>query len=325
MHLLPTFCFLLSFCSVLSSNSCPLNSIPDPQGHKCYRFFKTQRSHRDAEEFCREFDGSLAILPNSSVLLENLKERAGVDKCLLWIGSSTQTACVLMLNWALQQKIEDCTFLAPFLCEFQPTCAPTSYFSTTIRYTTPPTSRILTTPTVDPWWKSTSIHTSYPQAVTLDNILSSQRPYIQSCAMPPSSMSACQASVKLNTLIWVTFQNSEYLFSNDSKTWFQAENFCKKNGGHLASIHSECEFNFIAANICDRYVWIGGIERNGIYMWSDRTPWDYHNIARLQTGQYKDSRIDIYWSEPNNASSRMMNYLYATFPTAFVCKKTAAK
>merc|ERR1719400_2406753 len=36
-----------------------------------------------------------------------------------------------------------------------------------------------------------------------------------------------------------------YLWSTKKKKWTAAEDFCRKQGGHLASVHSTATFNFV--------------------------------------------------------------------------------
>merc|ERR1712107_675327 len=80
--------------------------------------------------------------------------------------------------------------------------------------------------------------------------------------------------------------------------WDNAEAFCVETGGHLASIHSEAEHNFLVDELIesvDDFIeglnselnkfmtsylgnWIGGQRHNETaWTWSDGTPWDYEN------------------------------------------------
>ena len=80
---------------------------------------------------------------------------------------------------------------------------------------------------------------------------------------------------------WIEFESHCYLpktSPQDQTSWQGAENDCKIYGGHLASIHSAAENDFIAANF-DSYFWIGG---NGTgypnqWTWSDGSSWDFTN------------------------------------------------
>ena len=67
----------------------------------------------------------------------------------------------------------------------------------------------------------------------------------------------------------------------DSKPWNASETFCQSIGGHLASIHSQDEFNFIMnfnypAN-AEYWPWIGLFSNDNeqTFQWSDGTPMDF--------------------------------------------------
>jgi len=89
---------------------------------------------------------------------------------------------------------------------------------------------------------------------------------------------------------WKSMFDSCYQwFYTEMKTWQEAENHCQSFGGHLASIHSEEENEFISKTLLGT-VWIGGRAsggETGTWTWSDGTPWDYYGPvqkAPLPTG-----------------------------------------
>ncbi|CAM9790809.1 unnamed protein product, partial [Heterosigma akashiwo] len=91
------------------------------------------------------------------------------------------------------------------------------------------------------------------------------------------------------------------------KTWHEAEDACQEHavGGHLASIHSSAENEFMDT-LCDAYCdgggmkqhWLGGFnEVEGISstnvfwepslaFWSDKTKWDYTNWEGGEPNNY---------------------------------------
>lgn len=98
----------------------------------------------------------------------------------------------------------------------------------------------------------------------------------------------------------------EYFAVQQRMTWPDASNYCKSQGGELASIHSEEANNFIRA-ACQRSVtamggiqdghdscWIGANDRDteGTEIWSDGTEIDYD---------------DWHEGEPNNVVNRDVN------------------
>ncbi|XP_062822227.1 CD209 antigen-like isoform X2 [Anolis carolinensis] len=69
---------------------------------------------------------------------------------------------------------------------------------------------------------------------------------------------------------WDIFGNNLYYISKSKKSWFDAENFCQSRDSHLASILTNEEQNYIAAQIVDPF-WIGLTDENveGHWEWSD--------------------------------------------------------
>jgi len=86
-----------------------------------------------------------------------------------------------------------------------------------------------------------------------------------------------------------------YLWSTDKKNWTEAEDFCRKEGGHLASVHSNDTFAFVLEGMNRtglQMAWLGGndIEEEGTWKWVDCSPW---NVTFTSP----------FWAngEPNNA------------------------
>jgi len=69
-----------------------------------------------------------------------------------------------------------------------------------------------------------------------------------------------------------------YFWGTDKKNWTEAEDFCQREGGHLASDTSNATKAFVLEGMkragLDN-VWIGGndIEEEGTWKWADCTPW----------------------------------------------------
>ena len=62
---------------------------------------------------------------------------------------------------------------------------------------------------------------------------------------------------------WEEFEGSCYLMvSTGTYYWQNAENYCKSKGGHLASIHSKAEGDFIIelAGSSHFYIWLGATD-----------------------------------------------------------------
>uniref|UniRef100_A0A914YFY5 C-type lectin domain-containing protein n=1 Tax=Panagrolaimus superbus TaxID=310955 RepID=A0A914YFY5_9BILA len=62
-------------------------------------------------------------------------------------------------------------------------------------------------------------------------------------------------------------------------TWENAEKYCQAFGGHLSSIHSYEEAQFLGYNvyISNTNFWTGAFSNDGglTWKWSDGTPWNY--------------------------------------------------
>ena len=60
---------------------------------------------------------------------------------------------------------------------------------------------------------------------------------------------------------WVEFNGHCYMYSSTSASWENAEAACVFYGGHLASVHSKAENDFIQQLISD-WTWIGASDIN---------------------------------------------------------------
>jgi len=84
-----------------------------------------------------------------------------------------------------------------------------------------------------------------------------------------------------------------YLFGDEKKNWTAAEDFCRGEGGHLATVNTNATKEFVLEGLTRRNfrsIWIGGsdIEEEGVWKWTDCTPWEAEFWAR---------------GEPNNAGN----------------------
>ena len=93
-------------------------------------------------------------------------------------------------------------------------------------------------------------------------------------------MKACQKD-------WKGHGDRCYLWSDEKSNWKDAEEFCKKKGGHLASVTSEAVDTYIAGEKEKRRLrnlWIGGSdkENQGVWKWTDGSPWNFTNWYKDQ-------------------------------------------
>ncbi|XP_071790939.1 alpha-N-acetylgalactosamine-specific lectin-like [Asterias amurensis] len=102
--------------------------------------------------------------------------------------------------------------------------------------------------------------------------------------------------------LWTEYRNNCYRFMGQEKSWTDAENHCREfftnsGQGHLASVHSSDEADFLIeysksslVSADGKRVWIGLSDRSneGTFSWSDGTAFDYE---------------EWHPREPNNAGS----------------------
>jgi len=79
---------------------------------------------------------------------------------------------------------------------------------------------------------------------------------------------------------WDTFGDHCYFYGTDTKSWFDAEDYCKEEGGHLASVNTPAIQDYVLNELTRRgldYAWFGGndIEEEGVWKWTDLTPWEF--------------------------------------------------
>ena len=78
---------------------------------------------------------------------------------------------------------------------------------------------------------------------------------------------------------WAVLGSNCYKAFDSKGNWQDAENHCQGQGGHLASIHSKEENDFVAglAKPSDEEPWLGGTNEKsqGSWVWSDGSPFSY--------------------------------------------------
>ncbi|XP_049608477.1 C-type mannose receptor 2-like [Syngnathus scovelli] len=65
------------------------------------------------------------------------------------------------------------------------------------------------------------------------------------------------------------YKDSCYHFEGPPSNWQAAEDFCKKKGGHLASVHSLVDGEFLAAHVRNWWNMVGLKRTNGNLEWTD--------------------------------------------------------
>ncbi len=108
------------------------------------------------------------------------------------------------------------------------------------------------------WWQDASCLTTTVQNRAVAPICQRERTEASttSTTQPPpptTTASACKSG-------WQEFQGHCYYFSgNEHANWQTAEHDCVSRGGHLASVHSGSEWDFIHART-SQFTWLGGTD-----------------------------------------------------------------
>ena len=106
----------------------------------------------------------------------------------------------------------------------------------------------------------------------------------KSCLGSPCSEDKC---VKACPEGWEANGDHCYLFGDEKKNWTAAEDFCRGEGGHLATVDTNATKEFVLEGLTRRnsaLIWIGGsdIEEEGVWKWTDCTQWEVEFWAPRQ-------------------------------------------
>ena len=86
----------------------------------------------------------------------------------------------------------------------------------------------------------------------------------------------------------------DYIFHPTKKPWFEAEDECRQEGGHLASMSSE-EINLtIEKQASGTSVWLGGRKEFGKWTWSDNSTWGYTSWSYGQPNDGDGSCVSFF-------------------------------
>jgi len=123
-----------------------------------------------------------------------------------------------------------------------------------------------------------------------------------------------------------------YLWGDEKKNWTAAEDFCRGEGGHLATVNTNATKEFVLEGLASKNpssswvrVWIGGsdIEEKGVWKWTDCTPWEDMFWAPGQPDNYnnnQDCLTQVLLSSFNNgALNRMWDDYYCSREIEFLC------
>ena len=109
--------------------------------------------------------------------------------------------------------------------------------------------------------------------------------------------------------------------TDEKKNWTEAENFCKSEEGHLASVTGQDTHKFILEEVRKRKitVWIGATdqESEGTWKWSDFSPFDFSGWIYKPEKDKKVNCAELY----NVADGQGWNDSECEMPLNFICAK----
>uniref|UniRef100_A0A8C4T381 Lactose-binding lectin l-2-like n=1 Tax=Erpetoichthys calabaricus TaxID=27687 RepID=A0A8C4T381_ERPCA len=83
---------------------------------------------------------------------------------------------------------------------------------------------------------------------------------------------------------WASFSGQCYRYFREMKSWAEAEIHCLSLGGHMASVHSSDDNQFVTSLIkgqasSDRPTWLGATkcEETPAWLWTDGSEWHFSN------------------------------------------------
>lgn len=117
----------------------------------------------------------------------------------------------------------------------------------------------------------------------------------------------------------VEFNGHYYLDIGERKSWIEAEQACEAMGGHLATITSQEEQDFVNEHHSGR-VWIGGYRHTGwdlTWYWVTGEKWDFtywgegepNNSSNVISNETKASMWPKYWNDLNIRSYEQGGYI----------------
>jgi len=107
---------------------------------------------------------------------------------------------------------------------------------------------------------------------------------------------------------WDVFGDHCYFYGTETKSWWDAEEHCKEEGGHLATVSTPAVEDYVLDELKRRgldYAWFGGndIEEEGVWKWTDHSPWEFtswgagepNNAGRIE--DCLEHHMELIWND----------------------------
>ena len=118
---------------------------------------------------------------------------------------------------------------------------------------------------------------------------------------------------------WYGYGSHCYQVFEKKLSWQDAENFCQIEGGHLASVHSAGENNFLS-KLNSATMWLGGTDAktDGTWEWSDGSRFSFDNWA---PGEPNNINKDQHCLTTNFKTTGQWDDANGIHKMKFACKK----
>ena len=114
---------------------------------------------------------------------------------------------------------------------------------------------------------------------------------------------------------WESYQDRCYFFSEEEKSWDEAEEACMEGKGHLASVTSAQVHRYLQGK--GFLGWIGGMKEDNKWVWTDCSEWDFDS-GWLPSEPSPGTEFCVeYFAEPKH----LWNNGYCENKRKFVCSK----
>uniref|UniRef100_A0A914YIS4 C-type lectin domain-containing protein n=1 Tax=Panagrolaimus superbus TaxID=310955 RepID=A0A914YIS4_9BILA len=152
--------------------------------------------------------------------------------------------------------------------------------------------------------------------------------------VPPTIPTTTKKSISCPNS-WIYYAGFCYVVVDIAATWMDAEQYCFNRGGHLASIHSLHENDFITNlipfdpnnHVCHQvnFAFIGlyTLSLQKRWIWIEDTPFNYSAWAPGRPGNFTDAFCGIIWNGPP-CSSPLETWAdedCSHQPKFFICKR----